>query len=401
MIVLTALSLLVSLLTVAQDPRSLGVPQVPLMVGLFFMICASRMLNGWLGGGYDALLEFSVQFVSFILILVSANGEGKIRWLGASVAFVAIYYGVRGMLALSFGVDTDKFVLQQGAGEVAGGTQEFVYRTRGLGVLEDPNDLAQVLLTAMPFVWMLWRRRSFARNLFLVVLPTAFLLFAVYQTASRGSLIGLFVLTSLLLKDKIGLGGPLVGAGFAAFLILVVGFGGGRTYSATSGSGGGRLELWSDSIGLFKESPIWGIGFNTITSRMPLTSHNSWVLCFTELGVIGFFFWVGLLVVTVLQLRRIIALKKQVPDAEGLAKLANAILLALSAWMATAWFLSRTYSISFYILLGMAAATWGEAKRRFPGLEGLTFARFFRLTTVTMAATFVTVYLLVRFRWAN
>jgi putative inorganic carbon (hco3(-)) transporter len=399
MIVLSAIGLLGCVLTLAVDPRVLAAPQMLLLLGFFGMLCVSRIMNGWYGGAYEAVLQFSVEFISCVLIAASANSQNKVRWIGTGLIFVAFYYAVNCTMALSFGIAREKFVLEQWLGtDALTGDPTYLYRTKGLGLVEDPNDLAQVYLTAMPFLWLLWRNRNFVWNFLVVLIPTSFLFFAIYQTSSRGALVGIFVLLALLLKDKMGFAGPVVSAGFAAFLLLVVGFGGGRTVSATSDSGGGRLGLWSEALGLFRGSPIWGIGYETITSHMPLTAHNSWVLCLTETGILGFFFWVGMLVVSVSQLRSIIALKEEDPK---LVRLARAMLLSLSAWMATAWFLSRTYSILLYVLLGLAAALWVEAKRTHPTLPGLTVSSIVRRTGAAMVASYLAIYFMVRLHWGG
>ena len=81
MIVLSAIGLLGCVLTLAVDPRVLAAPQMLLLLGFFGMLCMSRIMNGWYGGAYEAVLQFSVQFISCVLIAASANSQNKIRWL--------------------------------------------------------------------------------------------------------------------------------------------------------------------------------------------------------------------------------------------------------------------------------------------------------------------------------
>src|SRR5207253_2607045 len=122
-------------------------------------------------------------------------------------------------------------------------------------------------------------------------------------------------------------------------------------------SGRDRLDLWREGWGLFKSSPIWGIGFDWFAKNAGrTTAHNSFVLCFTELGLLGYTFWISLIVFSYYQLNIIRRMKPEsAVDVEAIS-LARALRLALSAFLVTGWFLSRTYTATFYILIGMTGA---------------------------------------------
>src|SRR3984957_7173214 len=64
-------------------------------------------------------------------------------------------------------------------------------RIRGAGFLSDPNDLAQILLIALPLAFLAWRRGRGVANFFVVLLPSVLLLWTTYLTPSRGGLIEL------------------------------------------------------------------------------------------------------------------------------------------------------------------------------------------------------------------
>jgi hypothetical protein len=75
-----------------------------------------------------------------------------------------------------------------------------------------------------------------------------------------------------------------------------------------------------------------------------------------ELGVIGCLFWLGLIVFSMIDLNRIVRNPTAQAQAPGLVSSANGVLIALFTFFGTAWFLSRTYVMTLYVLLGMAAA---------------------------------------------
>jgi O-antigen ligase len=164
---------------------------------------------------------------------------------------------------------------------------------------------------------------------------------------------------------------------------------------------------------------LYGVGFNNFGDFFGITAHNSFVLCLAELGLIGSTLWIALLVTTTLGLNRIMGGRKPrlaklfgfVPLFESrfigaAAALESAVVvsgpgimamsevntdeqtlvmetataaeneitvephpspvvpmqwievirLALISFMATSWFLSRSYTTTMYLVLGLATA---------------------------------------------
>ena len=128
-----------------------------------------------------------------------------------------------------------------------------------------------------------------------------------------------------------------------------------------------------------------------------MTAHNAFVLCFAELGLFGYFFWIGLIVSTVLDLNRTIGSIEESGDHADLLRCAKAIRLSLFAFLATAWFLSRTYTITLYLLLGMAVALVHLA-RQANDVDELTGRPPWRLTVALQAASIAVIYVMIRLR---
>jgi hypothetical protein len=42
--------------------------------------------------------------------------------------------------------------------------------------------------------------------------------------------------------------------------------------------------------------PVFGVSYNSFTDHHERTTHNSFVLCFAELGLLGYFTWLALVV---------------------------------------------------------------------------------------------------------
>jgi O-antigen ligase len=101
----------------------------------------------------------------------------------------------------------------------------------------------------------------------------------------------------------------------------------------------------------FKESPLWGIGPRGFGNRYGMTAHNSYLLVAAELGIIGYFLWLSMSVVTLIQLNKItqMADKFQPP----VVRWASALRISLGGYLFTSFFLSRAYELPLYMLLGM------------------------------------------------
>jgi putative inorganic carbon (HCO3(-)) transporter len=165
------------------------------------------------------------------------------------------------------------------------------------------------------------------------------------------------------------------------------------------GSISGRLEAWGAGLQMLKESPLFGIGFGGFTDRHELTAHNSFVLCFAETGLVGYFFWIGLLVATARDLGLLARLPATDTAQEQVRRWARTVRLAFYTFLATAWFLSRTYIPTLYLLIAMGVGLREMAHQngwiKLPGLD-----RKWLVSTVALQVfSIALVYLTVRLRW--
>ena len=139
-------------------------------------------------------------------------------------------------------------------------------------------------------------------------------------------------------------------------LLLGMQFGGGRDISLSEGSAAGRVVAWGAGISMLRGHPVFGVGYNEFTEYNDLTAHNSFVLCFAELGFFGYFFFLALIVVTVAGLQRLAAFQESKPDDPAFGATLKAVRAAFYAFLVTAWFLSRTYTVTLYVLLALGAS---------------------------------------------
>ncbi len=118
----------------------------------------------------------------------------------------------------------------------------------------------------------------------------------------------------LLLRTRFGWRmAVLIGA--ALLPVLFVFFAGRQTDLSTSGgTGQERIQLWSEGLVQFRQSPLFGIGRDRFDQEVGLVAHNSYVHAFAELGFLGGMFFVGAFVLALGSLYRLSADGRHILD---------------------------------------------------------------------------------------
>jgi hypothetical protein len=440
--ILGGLAVIATLLDVLTGARPrLRQPQVWLLA--FFVLWAAFSVaaaSRWLGGAWIAFQELSVNvFVFFIVVLHGAEltRVAAIRRTVIAALLVTVGFGLR---AYYLGPRQTEFVLlerlQEGRSEEAGtaastvsdltarltgrGSQAAtaaaaarestddgeegsgasstptVPRLRALGLLNDPNDLAQTLVAALPLVFLAWRRRSPAGNALFVLLPAAAMLWAVVLTRSRGGLVALAALLWFTFALRAGprWARTLRWTGFVGLFIALTLF---FRLGGADASAMGRLEAWSEGLQMLKYSPIWGVGFGSFADVNRIVAHNSFVHCYGELGLIGYFSWLGAILATFWYLERISVTEAGPEGSPDLARWARSLGLSLGTFLAGALFLSRTYSVSLFLLVGLGTALAGVALKTSDEPESYTFPvrGFLVRTGILVAVSILLTYVVV------
>jgi putative inorganic carbon (hco3(-)) transporter len=380
MLILAGLGLASSLVSLYLRPGvTLNRAQVYLVLGFIFWASVSVVLSGWMGGGLAALEHLLPVFVLFLLAVINVDTLRRLRITGALLVVLTMLTVAQGIAAFHFGIGVESFLIRDtgdenadfeavspadeddpsaDAGEHSGAT---VLRIRGLGFLNDPNDLAQCIVSILPFVFVQWRPQQYLRNLALVLVPTAYLLYGAFLTRSRGGLLSALALIALALQDRVGRTASILMSGGA--LVLLAGASvGGRSLSVDQ-SALDRLEAWRAGIDMLRSSPLWGVGYGAFTDAHMRVAHNSYVHCFAETGLVGYFLWLGAVAVTLVELSSLRRLPIAGPDGGDITRWASALRGSVVAFLAAAFFLSRTYAVLLFLLLALATAVIGIGRR--------------------------------------
>lgn len=387
---------------IAATPVQLG-----LLALLALAIAASQVANGWTGGAVEALSDFSASALLLLLGCMNVTSERRLRATCAVIVACMVTLAAMCVAAYHDGFMVDQLVLRQGTGSDADLLSEgfsgipaddtsgtSLWRVRGLGILNDPNDLGQAIVMSLPLLFAGWRARRLLRNLLWVVAPGALLVYTIYLTHSRGALVGLGVLLLYGLRNWLGTTRTALAAVLGLGVLLGGGLGGGREFSTQEESAGQRVEAWYEGLQMLRENPVFGIGYGRFTDFHNLTAHNSFVLCFAETGLLGLFAWVGLLVVAWRELGQAAALH---PAGSEARRRAEALRAALLGFLACAWFLSRTFQPLLYLLLALCFGAAWALRRSFADAPGGTPVASMPWFLRTAGATFGSVALVYAF----
>jgi putative inorganic carbon (hco3(-)) transporter len=358
--------------------------QTFLLVGFILAIGLSEVANGWIGGIVASWQVFLPSAAVFFFIVANVTSIRRLKIVALATIAACLIVVVEALCGYYAGFRGDMFVVHHNlySNDEAVGQ---ISRLRGPGFLNDPNDFAQILLIALPLIFILWEKRRRMANLPIVFFPAAVLLWATYLTHSRGALIALAVLALMAARKSIGYIASAILVTALILGLLALDFTGGRGISAIEGAD--RLEAWANGLEIFKSAPLFGIGFGAFTDFNDITAHNSFVLCLAELGLVGSTLWVASLVTSMAGLSRIINDQEKeeiVPastteaerhEAAAFATAGDfettseapdrlivpthwavAIRMALVSFITTGWFLSRGYKTPMYLVVGLATA---------------------------------------------
>jgi hypothetical protein len=333
----------------------------------------------WMGAPVLVLQRFGPSLTIFVLAMCSVTTLGRLRLAAGCVIVLTMALMLQGAAAYHLGYNTQQFLLDRTASgedpadDLAEDQADLDFvdqawddlteddgertppRIRALGFMHDPNDLAVAIVVALGLLGGAWRPRMPLRNL-LIAAAAGGLVYGIYLTRSRGGAMALIVVLWRFAAGRVGR--------FPAFVLLVaLGAGllaldfGGRTLSTElDSSASERLVAWREGLAMLKTEPFLGVGYGRFLDHHTLTAHNSLVLCFAETGLFGSFFWVGLFVITLLELHRV----KNLPGAalfdDVARRWAEGLQLSLFGFMTAAFFLSRTFAPTLYLIIGLAAA---------------------------------------------
>jgi putative inorganic carbon (HCO3(-)) transporter len=385
---------------------SVSSPQFKMTLLFFFLAVFSWLRVGWFIEAWGTVQQLQTILGAFVMVVLNLSSLPRFRkFVYVFIACGAIM-SLQGIAGYHFNWNRELFVLDGYRGEPGSDppppTEDSgaASRMKNIGFLSDPNDLAQSLATALALLGIAWKKKGYFVNA-LVVIPTALLLlYAIFITHSRGGLVAVGVLAMLAFRERLGKVKAAILTGLLIAAALAVNVSGGRAMRDESSDA--RIEAWGSGMEMLRERPVFGVGFNAfIEYHRGLTAHNTYVLCFAEMGLVGYFVWMSLIVVSMIELTRIKSLPGEGPAFDEIRKYAGVLRLAFSTFLVAAFFLSRTYILTLYLLVAMSMALADIARRGNYGLQPLVTKYWCKQTAIWVAVSIGIVYIAIRVNHAT
>jgi O-antigen ligase len=347
---------------IIEFPRKL--PQVWLLMALFVVCVFSHVPHTYFQGILDTIpVAFKITFFSLLLICV-LDSDRRFRVVAGVFVAMACFMAVHALLQQSRGYG---FGGQQPLWIPAIGNRPAHTRSQFFGIFSDPNDLAQMLTTALPFAFVVFRSRWLSLAFGSAV--SWLLVEGVLSTHSRGGLVALAgiggVVVALMFPKRwfpYLMAGMLLGA--MALCPLSVGL--------LDQSAHDRVVFWGMANEKFKHNLLFGLGFGMFWQvANEKAAHNAFVHCYTEIGVVGYWVWFGLLSLGSLGIWRTRIALARARDLDGrwLRRSSGLVMAAAVGFCASAYFLSRAYVFPMFFLFAMMAAVPRLATQQLAGDE--------------------------------
>jgi O-antigen ligase len=309
-------------------------------------------------------LRFGQGILLLFIVFAAISERRHLTWV--VYAFVA---GATLTAVIGLGGATQT----EGAGVAASG--------RLAGGIGDPNDLAAILIPALGFTlfMLLAKKGALLRCLLLAAAITCAV--ALFQTESRGGLVGLAVM----LLASVVFSGP-VRAKAVTMVLAVLGFtlayftliaspeALARVTDFSAGGGTGRPDIWAVAVAVSRNHPLGGVGagnfilvepsyafgninltrFDLIVDT-PKVVHNMYLNILAELGVVGFILFAVVILAAFVAAFRAVGIFARAGDTET-EILARGIIIGTIGMLAAFFFLSAQYDKQLPLLLGVLVA---------------------------------------------
>jgi O-antigen ligase len=339
-------------------------PVTACLLLLMVAIGVSHLSHGFIWAARMSMFEFSKSLAFYLLMVALINTPRRLVMFAklltvtiATVAFTALLDRYNWISIAAFESIRDR---------ASSDTEnpEMIDRLRGTGIFQDPNDFGLILVLGCTLClgFMFRPRAGWWRYVWL--LPTVVLLVAFSLTYSRGAMLSMACVLPAVLAYRSG-----AKVAFASLMLLpVIGLAFSSRMTDVSameqGTGQSRIQIWSDSLMIWSEYPLFGIGEGMLVEELNVVSHNSYIQCYAELGAFGgtaflaSFLAAGLTLWSLKHRRKTIVNNPQSSRADtDLPHLQMYVFACLTAYAFGMLTLSRQLITPTYLVLGFATAS--------------------------------------------
>ena len=340
------------------------------MVYFFVLAVVSVSFSIWKGASFDVLTGPILSMaILYVLVLKTTKSYLDMKFYFFSLLIIA------GALATSTAT--------------LGATGRL-----SVGSTFDPNDLAMVLVTILPFSIIYFLKSTGSTRMLYGGLAVVVLL-AIILTGSRGGFLGLVAVVGYLVfkrypgvdggKGKIYFFRKITITAIAVSVFLALSppeyierinslFNLEDDYNV-SNSKKGRLGIWASGIDIMLSRP-YGVGVGAFPAAQGMladdgaykTAHNSLLLVGVELGFLGLLLFLSFYVLAIKSLSKIQCIST--PEMREMFMFSIAIKASLLGFFITSFFLSQAYSSLFYFIVALSVLLSVIYKKTRLGCDG-------------------------------
>lgn len=334
--------------------QALTVPRMPesiLICGFFIAGLLSHLSHTYFGGIIFTADSMSKILILYFLIIIIVDSINKIKVVTWVIILCATFNALSGIQQYYRGYGFDGMAPLIESGDII--------RILGVGIFNDPNDLAVFFAMAFPLILVfIFRKKGLLTKAFSIFCASA-LVWALWLTNSRSGFLAFIVAVLAYFKNKFRWAKwTFFGVIFFAIIINVLPSRlGGSMFDDSSRD---RLIFWGEGNRMFKANPLFGVGYDMFGEYCDSRAcHNSFINCYAELGFVGYFFWLGLIYTAVYGLWKSndYFIKEKMKHVNPLLPFSNAFLASIIGFLSGAILLSRTYTLPLYILLALGVKT--------------------------------------------
>ena len=336
--------LLTGLLFSPIEKKLLRSPQDKYAALFFVVIVLSTLPLFWVSYTVNTAIEMIKTALIYYFIVMVVDKEERF------VATIWTMVILMGLVALMGVMQFHGYDIT-GAG-IAFDPDQGIWRIRGIGNFDNPNDLAYSVVLVVPFAlgFLLKTKGFLGRFIALVLLIIS--IYCIYLTRSRGAQIALAASLGswlfLWIKNPKRKRQIII---FAVTGVLAAAVVQGAGYREDE-SAMGRIEAWAEGWQLLKSNPILGVGKDQFTEYHKRDTHSSYVRAGAELGLLGLYAFIGMVYstgFTILQLQKLGGEEKWRSYHAGFGAF-------FVSYVAASAFSTRTYDLIFLICVALVGS---------------------------------------------
>jgi hypothetical protein len=353
-----------SLMKHLQIDRFSREPITACVMGLVPAVFLSHLSHFNLFDAREGAFELTKTIAYYILLVTVVNSTQRLRTFLQVIAVFAVvscliailhHYQIINVPALTL---LDEIASKEMEIDPQTGALMTDVRLRALGIFNDPNDLSMIAVVGIVISFFGCGDKKLGAWRVAWIVPLAIFFLAFILTQSRGGVLALAAALGIFSYSRLGVKKTIAAAVVVVPAVFAT-LGSRQATIGVTGTALQRLELWRDGLDLFKQAPLFGIGYGNFVEEVRTVAHNSYVHCFTELGFFGGSLFLGTVWFGLLGFRkfgRMFRSARPLPVSAEFRRMYPYLLAILTGYSTSMYSLSRSYVVPTYLVLGISNA---------------------------------------------